>query len=85
MHSFDSWIELLQASRASEARDLAVSENCLRLALQSASTLQGESSAEAGLCMVELAIFLKRNGKIDEAEKLSSDYKRIFGAFAGKD
>ena len=81
MPAFETWILLLQAARASEPRDPAFSENCLRKALKSAEEIQGEQSAEAGLCLAELAVFLKRNGKNDEAELLSQRYREIFRVY----
>lgn len=78
MSAFETWILLLQAARASEPRDPIFSENCLRKALKSAEEVQGEQSAEAGLCLAELAVFLKRNGKAAEAEQLSLRYREIF-------
>ena len=82
MSAFETWILLLQAARASEPRDLAFSERCLRQALKSAEEVQGEGSAEAGLCLAELAVFLKKTGNVAEAESLSQRYRQIFRNFA---
>lgn len=81
MPSFETWILLLQAARASESRDLAFSENCLRQALSSAEETQGKDSTEAGLCLAELVVFLNRTGKHEEAEILSERYREILRSY----
>ncbi len=82
MPAFETWILLLQAARASESHDPAFSENCLRKALSSAEETQGKDSTEAGLCLAELAVFLKRAGQQSEAEKLTERYREILRNYA---
>jgi hypothetical protein len=82
MSSFETWILLLQAARSSESRDPAYSENCLRQALSSAEESQGQDSTEAGLCVAELAVFLKRIGRQVEADRLVLRYREILRSYA---
>jgi hypothetical protein len=82
MSSFETWILLLEAARASESRDPAFTERCLRRALSSAEETQGKDSTEAGLCVAELAVFLKRVGKQVEAENLTRRYQEILRNYA---
>ena len=84
MSAFETWILLLQAARASETHDLAFAETCLRQALSSAEETQGKDSTEAGLCVAELAVFLRRCGQLVEAEELTRRYQVILHSYTGK-
>jgi hypothetical protein len=77
MAAFETWILLLQAARAAESHDPSFSENCLRQAVTSAEESQGKDSTEVGLCLAELAVFLKRIGKQGEAEVITERYREI--------
>lgn len=84
MAKFETWILLLQAARAAETRDPGFSETCLRQALSSAEETQGKDSTEAGLCVAELAVFLKRAGQQVEAELLTERYREILRNYTRK-
>lgn len=78
----ETWTLLLQAARTSEPRDPLFSEDCLRRALRAAETTWGLDSAEAGLCLLELADFLERSGRLDESETVCSQYRAILCKYA---
>ncbi|MBX9687892.1 MAG: hypothetical protein K2X27_14395 [Candidatus Obscuribacterales bacterium] len=82
MPASETWNLLIQAARASESRNPVFSENCLRKALRSAEECHGKESAEAGLCLLELADFLERIGMFSEAESLSQRYQNILCKYA---
>lgn len=82
MPDFETWNLLIHAARASEAKDPAFSENCLRKALRFSEDLYGKESPETGLCLIELSDFLERKGHDDEAEKLSERYHAILIKYA---
>ncbi len=77
MAEFETWNLLIHAARASEARDPAFSETCLRKALRFSEDLYGKESPETGLCLIELSDFLRRKGEDAEAEELSLRYQGI--------
>lgn len=78
----ETWNLLIQAARSSEARDPIFSERCLRQALERCEESTGAESAETGLCLIELAIFLQRAKKNDEADALGMRYKEILRKYA---
>lgn len=80
----ETWTLLLQAARTSEPRDPVFSEDCLRRALRCAETTWGQESAEAGLCLIELADFLERKGRLAESETASAKYRNILCRYAGQ-
>lgn len=82
MPDFETWNLLIHAARASEAKDPAFSENCLRKALRFSEDLYGKESPETGLCLIELSDFLERKGFGDEADQLSTRYHQILCKYA---
>ena len=58
------------------------SEHLIRQALCLAEESFGPKSAEAGLCLIDLADCLERLGKFDEAGAVTERYKAILCRFA---
>lgn len=75
----DSLLDLqLMIARASDSEDRYLA------ALKAAEFAYGEISAAAGLCLIELADYLERSKRFEEAELVATRYREILLLLARK-
>ncbi len=67
----------LFAGRDNKLKNPSWSEACLRLALKLSEESYGADSASAGLCLIELADLMEKEGRFDEAEFITARYRYI--------
>lgn len=58
-------------------KDAAVQVELIHEALRSAEIEFGPDSAEAGLCLIDLADWLEQSGRIEEAKAMTKRYRTI--------
>ena len=77
MAAGNTWETLLLLGRARQLTGTGNPEELFRQALESAERSFGAESPEVGLCLMELADWLEKSGKQEEADSLTERYRAI--------
>lgn len=72
-----NWKLFLSAAGSNNPVEPYWSEMFLRNALEFAEMTYGEDSSQAGICLMELADFLEKWGRFEEAEEMTERYRDI--------
>jgi hypothetical protein len=79
-----TWKQFLDLGREVHLQDANLKECFIRNALVIAENTYGSESAEAGLCLMDLADFLEDEGDIEEAEIVTVRYREILSQLSVK-